>query len=65
MIYTIYILYCVPFVRTFLQHMIPKVAATLSTIPMTALTVMTVIMIPTNKELRTVTKVSFQMCDLT
>ena len=56
MIYTIYILYCVPFARTFLQHMIPKVAATLSTIPMTA---MTAIMIPTNKELRTVTKGHF------
>ena len=56
MIYTIYILYCVPFARTFLQHMIPKVAATLSTIPMTA---MTAIMIPTNKELRAVTKGHF------
>ena len=33
--------------------MIPKVAATMSTIPMTA---MTAIVIPTNKELRAVTK---------
>jgi len=51
-----YYWYCAPFVCTFLQRKIPKVAAATSTIPMTALTAM---MIPTNKELRAVTKGHF------
>ena len=42
-----YYLYCIPFICTFLQHMIPNVAATISIIPMTA---MTAIILPTSKE---------------
>ena len=50
-IYVWYYLYCVPFICTFLQHMIPKVAATISIIPTTA---MTAIILPTSKEWRAV-----------